>query len=82
MNDVLRIDAPAAKKELEFLKNAKVGDTRKSVFLSALGCSLEWKCVWVSKKKWVWEASMNGHTMMKVEIAETDTDLNMTEKEF
>lgn len=82
MSDTIRIEAPAAQKELEFLKDAKVGDIRKSMLLPAIAGELKWACVWIGKKKWIWEARFLGQLVKKVEIVESDTALTLTEKEM
>lgn len=80
--DTIRLEAPAAQKELEFLRGAKVGDVRESKLFPSLDCDIEWKCMFHSKDgRSGWDARVMGQFLMKVTVEEKNGVLVLVEKE-
>jgi hypothetical protein len=64
----MRLEAPAAKAELEWLNTLKEGDTRGSPLFPALETSMEWTCTKVEATRWAFDATFLGQLVYRVVI--------------
>lgn len=68
MKDAIRLEAPAAKTELELLKDIKVGEKRQSPLFPALEVDIEWFCTKAEADYWEFEARFLKQLVYRVAI--------------
>lgn len=66
--DSIRLEAPAAKAELEWLQTLKVGDVRKAALIPAFEVDAEWTCTKVEATRWELEATFFEQVVFRVVI--------------
>ena len=78
----MRLDAPAAKAEVELLKTMKVGDRRNSLLIPALDVDASWLCVAASEKEWEFDVTVLGQPLFKMKIVQLPETITLEVKEF
>ena len=72
MRDKIRLDAPAAQKELAFLRALKLGEIRREPLLPALTVGMEWVCVAIQEHPtefWKFDGKFFGQWVFTAKIA-------------
>lgn len=81
MKDSMRLEAPAAQKELEWLKGLKVGDKRESILFPAFEVGMEWVCTAVEATRCELEGRFFGQLVYAAVIEVGAEFLTLTVKE-
>lgn len=72
MRDKIRLDAPAAQKELALLRSMKVTEVRREPLFPAIAVGMEWTCVAVQthpSEFWKFDGTFFGQLVFKAKIA-------------
>ena len=72
MRDKIRLDAPAAQKELALLRVMKLGEIRREPLLPAIEVGMEWVCIAIQNHPsefWKFNGTFFGQLVYKAKIA-------------
>jgi len=77
--DSMRLDSPAAQRELAYLQMVKVGEARLGSLFPALEIDVVWTCEAVSEAQWVFKGTFLGQFFLRA-IIQLTTDVILNQK--